>query len=226
MEEIELKKVIKILHKRWWIIHSFIVCAVVLGIIYSLVIVKPTYKSDTSIYICKDIQSGAIPISYNDVLLNDRLVNDYRELVKSRLIATEVIKEMNLKDITYSQLSKKLNATSKADTRIIVISATDTNPEFTKNLADKVAEVFQKKAVEIMRVENVQIIDRAIIPETPVKPQKAINISLSFLIGLLLGLFTVLLMEFFDDTIKTCEDIKKCLDLPVIGSIPVIPEKG
>jgi len=221
MDEIELKHLFNIIFKRWWIILSFTVCALIWGVIYTFFIAKPIYQSDTSIYIGKNTGSVSIPIMYDDVLLNDRLVKDYRELVKSRLIADEVIKEMNLKDISYVKLVDKLNVTSKQDTHLIVIAATDINPEFAKNLADKVTEVFQKKVVEIMRVENIQIIDKAIIPVAPIKPQKIINITISFIIGLLLGLCVVLIMEYFDDTIKTPEDVTKQLDLPIIGAIPV-----
>jgi len=224
MEETGLKNLFQIIRKRWLVILSLTVFILILGIVYTFLIVKPIYQSDTSIYIGKYTESESKSIMYNDVLLNDRLVKDYREIVKSRLIADEVIKEMNLKDITYKKLASKLDVTSKEDTRLIVISATDINPEFSKNLADKVAEAFQKKATEIMKVENIQIIDKAIIPEVPIKPNKIANITISFLIGLMISLFVVNIIEYFDDTIKTPEDVIKQLDLSVIGAIPVFHE--
>jgi len=224
MEEIELKNLFRILLKRWWVIFLLTIFTSALGVVYTIFIVKPLYQSDVSIYIWKSSKPESVSIMYNDVLLNDRLVNDYRELVKSRLIADEVIREMNLKDINYEQLAAKLNVTSKKDTRLIFITASDFSPELARNLADKVAEVFQKKSVEFMKVENIQIIDRAIIPKVPVKPSKILNISISFLVGFLFGIVTVLIMEYFDDTIKTPEDAEKQLGLPVICTIPIFPE--
>jgi len=224
MEEIELKYLFQVMLKRWWVIVSFTVSALILGAVYSFFIATPVYQSNTSIYIGKNTESQSTSIMYNDVLLNDRLVNDYRELVKSRLISDAVIKEMNLKDITTDKLATMLNVTSKKDTRLIVISATDGDPVFTKNLADKVAEVFKKKAEEIMKVENIQIIDKAVVPEAPIKPNKKTNMAIALLIGFMLGIGVVFIIEFLDDTIKTPEDIKKHLDLPVIGTIPVFPE--
>lgn len=224
MEEIELKYLFQVMLKRWWIIVSFTVSALIVGTVYSFFIAKPIYQSNTSIYIGKNVESQSAQIMYNDVLLNDRLVNDYRELVKSRLIAEAVIKEMNLSDITTDKLAAKLNVVSKKDTRLIVISATDTDPEFARRLTDKVAEVFQKKAVEIMKVENIQIIDKAIVPESPIKPNKKMNLAIAFLIGIMVGVGVVFIIEYFDDTIKTPDDIKKYVDLPIIGTIPVFPE--
>jgi capsular polysaccharide biosynthesis protein len=224
MEEIELKYLFQVMLKRWWIIVSFTASALIIGTAYSFFIAKPVYQSNTSIYIGKNAESQSATIAYNDVLLNDRLVNDYRELVQSRLIADAAIKELNLNDITDDKFAKKLNVTSKKDTHLIVISATDENPEFAKVLADKVAEVFQKKAVEIMKVENIQIIDKAVAPDSPIKPNKKMNIAISFLIGIMLGIGVVFIIEYLDDTIKTPEDVKKYLDLPIIGTIPIFPE--
>lgn len=219
MEEFDLKN----LFQKWWIIVSFGVITLILGIVYTFFYVKPIYQSETTVYIGKSTVSESIAISYTDVLLNDRLVNDYRELVKSRLIADTVIKEMNLKNITYNQLKAKLSVTSKKDTRIIVITSSDSDPEFAKNLVDKVAEVFQKKAVEIMKVENIQVIDRAMVPNAPAKPNKLIYLAISFFVGLLAGTIVVVLYEFFDSTIKTPNDVIKYLDISVIGTIPVLP---
>lgn len=224
MEEIELKRFFRVIIKRWWVILSLIALALILGILYTFFYVKPLYQSNTSIYIGKSTKPDSVAIMYNDVLLNDRLVNDYRELVKSRLIADEVIREMGLRDITYDQFAAKMNVASKKDTRLIYITATDQNPELAKNLADKVAEVFRNKATDIMRVDNIQIIDKAILPEEPITPNKYINITISFLIGFLLGLSIVLIMEYFDDTVKTPDDAIKYIDLPVLCSIPIFPE--
>lgn len=224
MGETELKSILHIILKKWWVILSFTVLTIILGTVYTFLIAKPVYQSDTSIYIGINKDSDTIPIMYNEVLLNERLVNDYLKLVKSRLVIDVVMKDLNINDITDDKLAAKLNVTSEKDTRIIVITATDNNPTFAKSLADKVAEVFQKKASEIMKIENIKIIDKAILPEEPVSPNKYINITISFLIGFLLGLSIVLIMEYFDDTIKTPDDVIKYLGLPVICTIPVFPE--
>lgn len=224
MEEIELRHLFQIILKRWWIILIFTFSTLIVGIAYTFYIAKPVYQSDTSVYIGKNAENQPISVIYDDVLLNDRLVKDYRELVKSRLVSGEVMKEMNLTDVTYSQIAGKLNVTSKEDTHLIVITVTDVDPEFSRDLADKVAEVFKKKAVEIMKVENIQIIDKAVVPSIPVKPNKIINIAISLMIGLIAGLSFVLLIEYFNDTIKTPGDITKYIQISVIGTIPVLPK--
>lgn len=223
MEEIELKALLQMVRKRWWVILVITIVAVAASAVYSFFVLKPVYQSNTSIYIGKNIESQG-GIAYNDILLGDRLVNDYRELVKSRLISELTIQELNLENMDAAKMAPKLSVNSKKDTRLIEISATDGNPEQAKAIADKVAEVFKDKVVEIMKVENVQIIDKAQVPVSPIKPNKKLNLAIAAVLGLMVGFGLVFIIEYFDDTIKTPEDIQKHLNLPVIGTIPVFPE--
>lgn len=223
MEEIELKFLLQVIRRRWWVVLVITVIAIAASAVYSFFIIDPLYQSNTSIYIGKNIESQG-GIAYNDVLLNDRLVNDYRELVKSRLISDTVIRELKLPDMDSGKMSAKLSVNSKKDTRLIEISATDKSPETARAIADKVAEVFKEKAVEIMQVENAQIIDKAMVPEKPIKPNKKLNLAIAGVLGLMLSFGLIFVIEYFDDTLKTPEDVQKYLDLPVIGTIPVFPE--
>lgn len=224
MEEIDLKDIFGMLIKRWYIILiSVLICTAAAALI-SLFILKPVYQSNTTLYIGKNLDGGKTDLAYNDVLLGSQLVKDYREVVKSRLVANEVMQELKLEDMTIEDFTAKLSVDLKNDTRVIQISATDNNPETAKNIANKVAEVFMVKVVDIMQVENVKVIDTAEVPDKPIKPNKKMNVAIGFILGLMVGFGIVFIIEYFDNTIKTADDIKKYLDLPVIGTIPVFPE--
>jgi capsular polysaccharide biosynthesis protein len=158
------------------------------------------------------------------MMLGTQLVKDYRELVKSRMVSNIVIQELGLKNITTERLAQKITVTSKNDTRVIQISSEDGDPELAMNITNKVADIFKTQVVEIMKVENVQIIDKAEKATHPVRPNKRNYLAISFILGLALGLFIIFLIEFLDNTIKTPEDVAKHLDIPVIGTIPVFPK--
>jgi capsular polysaccharide biosynthesis protein len=121
-------------------------------------------------------------------------------------------------------ITSKLSVELKNDTRIIQISAQNNDPVMAQTIANKVAEVFMEKVVDIMQVENVKVIDKAEVPKSPVKPNKRQNVAIAFVLGLAIGFGVVFLIEYLDNTVKTPEDVKKYLDLPVIGTIPVFPE--
>jgi capsular polysaccharide biosynthesis protein len=59
-----------------------------------------------------------------------------------------------------------------------------------------------------------------------VKPNKAMNIAVAFLLGLMASAALAIVLEFMDNTIKTSEDIARHLDLPVMGVIPVADSRS
>jgi capsular polysaccharide biosynthesis protein len=149
------------------------------------------------------------------------LVKDYRELVKSKLVTTAVINELSLKDISPSQLAGMISVGLKSDTRVIQISILDTNPERAMDIANKIGEVFKSKVVELMKADNVEIVDKAQKPSVPVSPRPYHNMSMALFIGFIIGIGVAFLLEYLDDTIKTSDDVEKQLGLAVLGTIPV-----
>ncbi len=67
---------------------------------------------------------------------------------------------------------------------------------------------------------QVSIVDRGIVPERPSEPSIPRNLALGALLALMAGVGLALLRNFLDDTIKTPDDIKGKLRLPVIGVVP------
>ena len=66
----------------------------------------------------------------------------------------------------------------------------------------------------------IQVVDPALKPTSPVKPKKKQNTLIGSVLGLMLGVFFVFLLESSDKTIKTEDEAKKLLNLPVLGIIP------
>src|SRR5205085_5658472 len=58
------------------------------------------------------------------------------------------------------------------------------------------------------------------IPEFPVTPRKALNILLSLVVGLALGISLAFFQEYIDNSIKAPEDVTRYLNLPTLGMIP------
>ncbi len=193
-------------------------------LLYCKYFMIPVYESNATLYIGGDIDNDS-SIAYNDLLIGDRLVNDYREIVKSRRITGIVIERLGIKDLSLSEFAEKLNVQSKKDTRLIEISAQDCNPEIAMNMVNTVAEVFREEIVKIMEVKNIQIIDSAIVNKNPIKPDVKMNVAVALVLGIMIGLGIIFFIEFLDNTIKTSEDIEKYLELPVIATIPVIKDK-
>lgn len=67
---------------------------------------------------------------------------------------------------------------------------------------------------------NVSIVDRAVPPKAPSKPNILINMALAAALGLGLGILSAFAAEALDESLTTPEDVEAKLGVPVLGAIP------
>lgn len=226
MEEISLREYFLILRKRIWLIILLMILSITTSGLVSYFVLEPEYQTFTTLIVGKpkDYQNVDNKLEYNDLLLNQKLVSTYGELVKTRIVADEVIKNLKL-DMSYKEFREKVNVNLVKDTEIIKLEVMDTNPVLAAEIANETAQVFMENVKDIMMVENVQVIDEAQVPDIPIKPRPNLNMAIAGVLGLMVGIFLVFLLEYLDSTIKTPDDIERYLNLPVIGTIPMVEEK-
>ncbi|MCX7971001.1 MAG: GumC family protein [Negativicutes bacterium] len=73
---------------------------------------------------------------------------------------------------------------------------------------------------EAMQPTDVQVVDRASLPERPVGPRWSLNLAVGLLMGLFFGAGVSLVIEYMNRTIRTPEDVEYYLGLSVLGNIP------
>ncbi len=78
----------------------------------------------------------------------------------------------------------------------------------------------EAKISEVMQPTDVQIVDRAVLPDKPVKPNKKINVLMAAFLGLFAGTGLAFLLEYLFKTINNADDVEHYLGLPVLGNIP------
>jgi len=79
----------------------------------------------------------------------------------------------------------------------------------------------ETKIQEAAQAKNVHIVDEAIEPLYPVSPKKKLNILLGALIGLGLGIGLTFLIEYFDNTVKSPEELER-MGFNILSTIPRI----
>lgn len=216
----ELRKYLDAVFKRLWLVILLLITAVVIFAFIAVFIMEPVYEANTTLYIVKESVDLKLSITYNDILASQYLVNDYRELIKSRTITNAVIKKLGLTGISPDDLADKISVDLKNDTRVIEIKVRDKNPILVGEVADATAEVFAQKVGEFMNVENINIIDKAQLPGYRIGPNISLIIMAGAFLGLIAALGIVFLIELRNDTLKTVEDIRNQIGLPVLGTIP------
>jgi len=72
-------------------------------------------------------------------------------------------------------------------------------------------------------ISSINVIDPAIVPEVPVKPNKKRNLLLALIVGAMAGIGLAFFLEYLDDTVKDAEMAKQLVGAPVLAVIPHIP---
>jgi capsular exopolysaccharide synthesis family protein len=74
-----------------------------------------------------------------------------------------------------------------------------------------------------LRSSNIRVVDPALAPTSPSRPQKARNIMLAILVGLVGGVGLALFREYLDNTVKSPDDIEALTGLPSLAVVPSLP---
>ena len=180
---------------------------------------NPVYEAKSTLIVNADKQAETQIVTGDQITVTQKLAVTYGEIIKSRIVLDDVIKNLKLND-EYEDLVKSVTVSPVQDTQIISISVQDTNPKKARDIANEIPKVFAKEAKRITKANDVQVIDNAILPKNAVKPNKMMNVLIAAVLGMMIGLFVVFLIEYLDNKMKTPQDIEKHLGLSVIGVIP------
>lgn len=74
----------------------------------------------------------------------------------------------------------------------------------------------------VMNFNNIRVLDDAIDPQHPFRPNVPLSLAVSAALGLIVGLALVFVREISDRSLKTPGDVEETVGLPCIGLIPEI----
>ncbi|MEW9077523.1 YveK family protein [Terrisporobacter glycolicus] len=219
-ETIDLREYFFILKKKMWIIVlSAVICGVISGLA-SFYVLAPVYEANTTLIVNKEMENETTQMTTSDDLnFVQKLALTYGEIIKSRSVITSAINKLNL-DMTYEELSKEVSVTNIENTQIIKISVKNKNPKVAATICNTIPEIFSTEVQRIVKASGTEVIDKAAVPEKPIKPNKIINILIATVLGGMVSVFVVFLRESLNTKIKEPKDIEDKLGLPVFGIIP------
>lgn len=220
MEEIDIRELLSYYKSKLGLLIIIFTLVCLLGCSYSIFIQKPMYNSYTKV-----ILSGETTITQSDIVLNQNLVDTYAEVVKSRRVLDQVIKKLDL-DLTYEELSNEISVTAVSNTEIIQINVKDKDPVMAKNIANVTASYFTKEVLDLYKMNNVNILDEAILNKKPYNINIPKQLLIYILAGITIACGIVFIIYYFDRTIKSSEQVEQKLHLPILGSVQEFSKKG
>lgn len=231
-DSIDFLSIISLLIRKIWLILLCTGLGVLVSGIITTVFVPEKYSANVLLYIWQDKKSTTqSSLTSSDLVLFSQLIDDYKVLLKSRLVTEQVAEQLDFSPEQTAQLGNKIKVENKANTRYIVITAIESNPKLAATLANTVAKVFSKTVVKEMGVSNIQIIDPAVEPSLPSSPKKSLNLAVGGFCGLILSMGMIVLFSVLDTKVRTTKNIEELTGFTLLGTIPefekvTIVEKG
>ena len=180
--------------------------------------IQPTYTSTTRIYVVNQATDNN-NLSAQDLQAGAFLVKDYKEIITSNDVLSEVIKDEKL-NMTEAELAKMISVDIPTDTRLISISVKAKTGQDAQVLANKVREVASKKIKTVTKVEDVTTLEEAKLPSSPSSPNIKRNVLLGAILGGFVAIVAVLVREVLDDRIRRPEDVEDVLEMTLLGIVP------
>lgn len=219
-ETIDLREYFFILKKKLWIIvTSALVCGLISGLV-SFFALTPIYQANTSLIVNKEVGNKVTEMTTTDDLnYVQKLAITYGEIIKSRAVITPTIEKLDL-NMTYEELASAVSVTNVSDTQIIKISVQHENPKVAMKICNTIPSIFSEEVQRIVKASGVEVIDKAILPTNPIKPNKKMNVLIAMVLGVMVSVFIIFLIEALNTKIKEPRDIEEKLGIPVFGVVP------
>lgn len=227
-DTLSLKDVLGILRRRFWIVLVVVFVAVVAAALLSYVVLSPVYQAGTSLIVNErqDVAQPADGVDYGQIQTYRSLAVTYAKIITSRAVLQDTIDTLRLPE-TVQQLTGMTTVQVEGETEIIAVTVKDKDPARAALIANTVASSFITRLPTLVnRVENVSVIDRAVPVTDQVSPRPFLNIAVAFVAALMLGVLLAFLVDYFDDTVKTPDDIKKLFGLRVLAVVPDMNARG
>ncbi|QXT27979.1 YveK family protein [Streptococcus suis] len=214
--EIDVLSLLKTIWRKKFFILVTAALGAGLAFVYSSFLVTPQYDSTTRIYVVsQNVEAGA-GLTNQELQAGTYLVKDYKEIILSQDVLTQVATELNLEE----SLKEKISVSIPVDTRIVSISVRDADPNEAARIANSLRTFATQKIVEVTKVSDVTTLEEAVPAEEPTTPNTKRNIILGLLAGGILATALVLIMEVLDDRVKRPQDIEEVMGLTLLGVVP------
>lgn len=220
--ELDLRQYMTIVRKRLGLIVIFVLVCSSASAIFSIFFKDPVYEASTKIIVnqtASQLATGQLDI--NQINSNIKMIDTYKEIIKTPAILDKVVEQFPQLGLTSKQLAEKIQVSSVNNTQVMTLVVQDVDYLKAAETVNAVSQVFKEEIQHIFKVENVSILNKAVMNDhpDPVSPNVPLNIAIAFVVSLMLAIGITFLLEYLDDTIKTEADVLQYMGQPTLAMI-------
>lgn len=229
-----IKDLIALFLSKIWLIIIATICGGAAAFSVSKFVLPLQYSSHIAMYVQSytDISEDASP--NNNISNSKQLVNTYIEVLKDDAVmgavgdklaaefdADVLARNFSIANgkITPNSLRACISITSVSDTSALKVTTTTEDPKVAAAICNDIAKVAPEFLREAVGVGSINTIDTAKVYSTPVAPNIPKNTLLGLAAGCMLSVLLILVIDFFDNTIKDTDGLSKRYNKAILGEI-------
>ena len=219
---IDMQRLVKAVANKLWLLFLAAVLGAVVFLVGTLFFITPKYESSAMFYVNNNdlsVGEASFSISSSDITASKSLVDSYIVILQTRETLNDVMDYAGV-SYTVEDLLKMLSAASVNATEIFEVVVTSPDPQEAEDIADAIAYILPKRISSIIEGTSAKVVDSAVTPVKPSSPSYLINTLIGFAFGLILCGSIVVLLEVFDITIRSEEDVTQVVPYPVLTTVP------
>ena len=222
--EINIIYLLETVLKKWWLLVVSAVVMAALGLGVAVVTTTPTYSSDMSFTTYN--QEASNVVSSGDITSSVQMANTFKYILQGRTMLQRVVESCGF-EITAEEISKSMTVHNQADTNIIIIRITTTDPARSYGIASGFAKCYQEVVNYAYPNATLQMYEEPYKPVTPDASQSAMRFSvIGAIVGFAIAFIAVIITNAVRDTVQTVEDIQMKLESNLIGTVASVKTKS
>ena len=215
---------LELLRKKWYLLVILPLLFAGATAVYCWCFMANTYTASVTLYVLNQkvtTDSGQQETS-PDFSTSKQLANDLAKIAETSTITNSAAEALGMRDLS----GFTVDVSSDSNTRIIVLTVTGKNPDATARVANELADRTAEAAVENMKLDAVNVIDRATAPDAPSGPNRPMYTLVALLAGMFAAIALILLLDMLNNSVKSGEEAEELLGLPVLSRMPEVNQKG
>lgn len=218
-----LKQYFRMIQKKWWLIVAIVVIAMAASGVKSYYFTSPIYSANAKMIVNQSASSvnEVATLNTGTIQTSIILINSYKEIIKSSAIMDKVVEQFPELGASALEISSKMSVTSANNSQVMNLVYQDTSYAKAAAIVNAVSTVFKDEIPHIMNVDNITILSKANTTLSPsaININPIMNILMSLVVSLIIGIGLILLMDYLDDTLKTEAEIVEVLDVSVLAVV-------
>lgn len=142
-------------------------------------------------------------IAANILSRYNTLLNRQERLEQAIEDREQAIMDLNQRSVQYNILQREY----------------ETNNELYDGLLQRMKEIGVAAGAQ---ENNIAVIDPAVAPASPFKPNLPLNMALALVLGLFGGCGLAILLEYLDRTVRATEELEQLMGRPMLGLVPLV----